>query len=315
MPFTTLFGPVPSRRFGRSLGIDLVPLKTCSLNCVFCQLGRTPQTTIDRKDYVPIAQVIADLTQWLETDNRADVLTLSGSGEPTLHAYFGQVLDWIQGHSSIPSLLLTNGSLFHLPEVRSDATKANMVKTSLCAWDQASFQRINRPHPDLTFDRFLHSQIRFRQEFSGQLILEVFLLQGMNDSPEQITALSNLAQQIQPDRIHLNTVERPPAESFARPVSTKFLHQVHTRFTPRAEIATVAQSQGFEGTETTEEAILDTLRRRPCTLLDLSSIYGLHQNEMAKYVSRLVHQGHIQWTDSPSEQPYLTVLESPGTDT
>jgi wyosine [tRNA(Phe)-imidazoG37] synthetase (radical SAM superfamily) len=308
----TLFGPVPSRRFGRSLGIDLVPLKTCTLDCVFCQLGRTPAKTLERKDYVPIDMVISQLQEWLAADNQADVLTLSGSGEPTLHAHFDRVLEFINSHSDIPSLLLTNATLLNLPEVRTAAAQAAMVKTSLCAWDHKSFQRINRPHPALDFSSFVQGQLEFRDEFQGQLILEVFLLKGVSDSPDQIQALADIARRITPDRIHLNTVERPPAESSAKPVSLETLEWARSLFTPTAELARSSAQAGKEQTGTDEAAILETIRRRPCTLSDLAAIYGLHQNEIAKYVTRLVNKGQVHWVHGGSDQPYVTSVDHQG---
>ncbi len=308
----TLFGPVPSRRFGRSLGIDLVPLKTCTLDCVFCQLGRTPTKTMERKDYVPIDMVISQLQEWLAAGNQADVLTLSGSGEPTLHAQFDRVLEFINSHSDIPSLLLTNATLLSLPPVRTAAAQASMVKTSLCAWDHKSFQRINRPHPDLDFSSFVQGQIEFRDEFKGRLILEVFLLKGVSDSPDQLQALADIARRIAPDRIHLNTVERPPAESSAKPVSLETLEWARTLFAPTAELPLSSAQAGKVQTGTDEAAILKTIRRRPCTLSDLAAIYGLHHNEVAKYVTRLVNKGQVHWVHGGSDQPYVTSVDHQG---
>ncbi len=307
-----LFGPVPSRRFGRSLGIDLVPFKTCTLDCVFCQLGRTPAKTMQRKDYVPVDSVLGELQTWLDGDNEADVLTLSGSGEPTLHAHFGRVLEYIGQNSSIPSLLLTNATLLNRPEVRQEAAQASMVKTSLCAWDQKSFARINRPHPDLDFTSFVQGQIQFREDFHGQLILEIFLLHGISDVQDQIQALAHIARRISPDRIHLNTVERPPAESSAQAVPMEILEQAKSLFSPTAELAVGREKNGYKQYEANEEAILQTIKRRPCTLSDLAAIFGLHQNEVSKYVTSLIHKGEAQWTHGGTDQPYVTSVEHEG---
>jgi wyosine [tRNA(Phe)-imidazoG37] synthetase (radical SAM superfamily) len=153
-----IFGPVPSRRLGRSLGVDLTPYKTCTQDCVFCQLGRTPNKTITRREYVPIGKVLDEIEEWLRRDGKADHITLSGSGEPTLHSCFGEVLGFVRNNSAIKAVLLTNGSLFHLPEVRREALKAHIVKVSLSAWDQASYGWVNRPHPDLDFKQLMTSQ-------------------------------------------------------------------------------------------------------------------------------------------------------------
>ncbi|MDY7035834.1 MAG: radical SAM protein, partial [Thermodesulfobacteriota bacterium] len=169
-----LFGPVPSRRFGRSLGVDLNPYKTCSLDCVFCQLGRTTKKTITRREYVPTESVLSELHEWLNEDGRADYITLSGSGEPTLHSRFGDVLQFIRSQSTIPAVLLTNGTMLNLQEVREAAACADVVKTSLSAWDQPSYIWMNRPYPQLRFDHLIEGQKAFRAQFNGQLWVEVF---------------------------------------------------------------------------------------------------------------------------------------------
>ena len=148
-----VFGPVPSRRFGRSLGVDLTPLKTCSFNCVFCQLGPTPRTTLERREYVPVQSVKNEILRWRDAGGTADYATLSGSGEPTLHSGFGEVLRFLKAELPCSAVLLTNGSLLHLPEVRAAAAEADVAKLSLSAWDDDSFRQINRPHPDLDFHR------------------------------------------------------------------------------------------------------------------------------------------------------------------
>jgi len=131
-----LFVPVPSRRFGRSLGVDLTPYKTCSPDFVFCQLGRASEKTITRQEYVPLEMVLFELEDWLKKDGRAQYITLSGSGEPTLHSRFGEVLEFINNKSTISTAVLTNGTMLHLPEVRHAAALANVVKVSLSAWNQ-----------------------------------------------------------------------------------------------------------------------------------------------------------------------------------
>lgn len=169
-----LFGPVPSRRLGRSLGVDLTPFKTCSLDCVFCQLGCTTHKTIQRSEYVPVADVQSDIEAWLQTGVKADYITFAGSGEPTLHSGLGEILGFIKEKTPIPTALLSNGTLFSNSEVRSAAQKADLVKLSLSAWDQASFEQVNRPHPDLKFKEVLEGYKVFRDEFKGRLWVEFF---------------------------------------------------------------------------------------------------------------------------------------------
>ena len=208
--YNYLFGPVPSRRFGRSLGVDLTPYKTCSLDCIFCQLGRTTEKTVERKEYVPTDIVLSELKDWLNKDGEADYITLSGSGEPTLHSRFGEVLEFIRSNSKIPAVLLSNGTMLNLPEVRDAAACANVVKCSLSAWNQVSCEWVNRPHPQLRFDHLIKGQKDFRAQFKGQLWIEVFLIAGTNSTPTNVRKIADLAKGIGPDRIHLNTAVRPP---------------------------------------------------------------------------------------------------------
>ena len=289
-----MFGPVPSRRFGRSLGVDLTPLKTCSFNCVFCQLGPTPGTTLERREYVPVQSVKDEIIHWRDAGGTADYATLSGSGEPTLHSGFGDVLRFLKAELPCPAVLLTNGSLFHLPEVRAAAAQTDIVKLSLSAWDDDSFRRVNRPHPDVDFHRSVAGMREFRQAFSGRLWLEVFLIAGLNDAPNQVERIAALAADIAPDKIHLNTAVRPPAESNVRPVMPDRLAKLAELFRPRAEGIADFSAHPGSGIAVNETAILDMLRRRPCTAQQLAEVFGMHLNEVAKYTGHLLRTGSIQ---------------------
>lgn len=299
-----VFGPVPSRRFGRSLGIDLTPHKTCCLDCVFCQLGRTGQKTLDRKNYVPTAEVVAEVRHWLRTDGKADYLTLSGSGEPTLHASFGEILSFLR-RQSIPSVLLTNGVLLRLPEVRASAALAHVVKVSLSAWDQKSFEWVNRPHGQLQFETIVDGLKRFRNGYDGQLWMEVFLLAGMNAMPGDVEEIARLCRQIQPDRIHLNTIVRPPAENFAAAVPLAQLEALAGLFEPPARIAADFGSRPSKTMAAGKTDILALLRRRPCTIKQIEAVFGLHINEVSKILGQLMQYDHIR-ADLKNREVYYT---------
>lgn len=234
--YKTIFGPVPSRRFGLSLGVDLVPFKTCSLNCVFCHLGQTTNKTITRKEYVPLKTVLSELEAWLKTDGRADYITLSGSGEPTLHSRFGKVLEFIKTNCGIPAVLLTNGTMLTLPEVREAASHADVVKVSLSVWNQDYFKWINRPHPELHFKQVVEGQKTFRTQYKGQLWMEVFLVDGMNSIQVDVQKIAALAKEIAPDRIQLNTAVRPPAEEFVTALSKDEMEELASLFHIKAEV-------------------------------------------------------------------------------
>ena len=298
--FKYLFGPVPSRRFGRSLGVDLNPYKTCSLDCVFCQLGRTTEKTVNRQEYVPTDVVISELKEWFKTNGKADYITLSGSGEPTLHSRFGEVLQFISKNSEIPSLLLTNGTMLNLPEARKAASFADIVKVSLSAWDQASYRWVNRPHPQLRFDKLLEGQKAFRAQFKGELWMEVFLVGGMNSMRDDVRKIAALAKQIDPDRIQLNTSVRPPAEDFAAALSREHMEELTNLFDPIAEVIAEFRAKHSEGVEANQETILSMLQRRPCTADQIADVFDMHLNEVSKYIGILMRsdQIHVERKDS-----------------
>lgn len=288
-----LFGPVPSRRLGRSLGVDMTPFKTCSLDCVFCQLGRTTNKTVQRAEYVPAAEVEAEIEGWLKEGGNADYMTLSGSGEPTLHTRFGELLQFARARTAIPTALLSNGTLFWQPEVRKAAQRADIVKVSLSAWDQNSFERINRPHPDLRFRQIVEGYRAFRNEFRGKFWLEVFLIPGMNSSRQEVKKIAALARAICPDEIHLNTAVRPPAEQSIVALPHSNMESLAGLFFPSAKVVAEFSSTISPNVIANEATILEMLRRRPCTAQQISRVFGMHLNEVSKHLGKLTRTGEI----------------------
>lgn len=300
-----LFGPVPSRRFGRSLGVDLTPFKTCTQDCIFCQLGRTTNKTIARKEYVPVSEVKAELGDWLRADGKADYITLSGSGEPTLHSRFGEVLDFIRSHCRIPAVLLTNGALLHLLDVREAACHADVVKVTLSAWDQASYEWVNRPHPDLDFKQLIEGQKAFRAMFGGELWMEVFLISGVNSSPSDVGRIAALAEDIRPDRIHLNTAVRPAAEDFVLPLDRERVQALAHLFHPTAEVIADFEPKKRIDMRAAEEEIYAMLRRRPCTASEIAATFGMHLNEVSKYLGDLIRKERVEVRRSDRDLYYV----------
>jgi wyosine [tRNA(Phe)-imidazoG37] synthetase (radical SAM superfamily) len=292
--YNHIFGPVPSRRLGRSLGIDLTPFKTCSIDCIFCQLGHTTNQTLDREEYVPFDEVCAEFADWVKSDGQADVVTLSGSGEPTLHSRFGDIMAFMRSQVDIPIVLLTNGSLLFLPEVRQAAAQADIVKISLSAWDQASYTQVTRPHPDLKFDQVLGGIQQFRQEFDGKIWLEVFALLGINSGEAPMSKIAGLARTVSPDRIQLNTAVRPPAEDYAVVVPKEILLERAQLFSPRAEVIAEFSAVHSNDIQANETTILAMLQRRPCTAEQISDVFGMHLNEVAKYTGKLLRTNQIK---------------------
>ena len=287
-----IFGPVPSRRLGRSLGVDLVPFKTCTYDCIYCQLGRTTNKTMQRKEWNPIDVVIEQLKKKL--DYKPDYITLSGSGEPTLCLQLEELISKIKNITNIPVAVLTNGSLLWLPEVRESIMKADLVVPSLDAGSDASFQYVNRPHQDISFDKMLKGLIKFRREYRGQYWLEVFLLGGVTTTDKEVRLLADCIGRIGPDRVQLNTVTRPPAESFAFPIPKEQLKNIASQLGDNVEI--IADYQQVHAQETfvaKRDDVLELLRRRPCSIEDIAQGLGIHRNEVVKYIEDLTSQGKI----------------------
>jgi wyosine [tRNA(Phe)-imidazoG37] synthetase (radical SAM superfamily) len=288
-----LFGPVPSRRFGRSLGIDLTPFKTCSLDCIFCQLGRTTRLTCEQEEFVSTQAVLRELAHWFAAGNTADFLTLSGSGEPTLHSGFGAIIRYLRQQTEIPVALLSNGTLFTRPSVREAALQANVVKLSLSGGDQETFRQINRPHPGLQIESMVEGYRAFRKAFRGRLVLEVFLVRGMNDTPEAVARIAALANTVEADDVHLNTAVRPPAESYALPLTRAEMEALTERFRPAATVIAEFSADRSSGVAANESTILAMLRRRPCTARQVAEVFGMHLNEVSKYIGKLSRTGRI----------------------
>lgn len=288
------YGPVPSRRLGMSLGVDIVPPKICTLDCVYCQLGRTTKSSITREDFVDIDAVLAEIKAKLETGLKADYITLGGSGEPTLNSRLGDLIDGIRKLTDIPVAVLTNGTLFYRQDVRSECAKADMVAPSLDAGDEATFEAVNRPNRDITIEKLVSGLEQFRKEYSGQIWLEVFLIAGVNTDAEQINLIKGLIERIRPDRVHLNTAVRPPAEPNVRAVPREVLDRIARQIGGGCEVIGEAPA-GLSDRHAvrTEADVVSVLKRRPCTIEDICAGLGITRHEAAKHVGRLLEAGIV----------------------
>ncbi len=307
-----VYGPVPSRRLGRSLGVDLVPYKSCTYDCIYCQLGRTTNKTTERKEWAPVSDIVSELEGKLET--RPDYITLSGSGEPTLHSRIGDIIEKIRQMTSIPVAVLTNGSLLWDGEVRRELASAHLVVPSLDAGDAAMFEAVNRPHPEISFENMLDGLISFRKEYSGQYWLEVFLLTGHTALGLEATKLAECAGRINPDRVQLNTATRPAAEDWAAAVPSERLKDFTEIFSPKAEVIAdfrdIHQEPLFRAGQ---EEIIHMLRRRPCTPNDIANGLPMHLNDVLKYLDELSAQGVLEQSRVAGKTYYsLRANQEPG---
>jgi len=290
-----VYGPVPSRRLTHSLGVDLVPFKTCTYDCIYCQLGRTTNKTLERKEWVPLDRVLTELKAKL--DRKPDYITLAGSGEPTLYSRIGELILKIKELTDIPVAVLTNGSLLWIPEVRGGLMPADLVVPSLDAGSRAVFRYVNRPHADIAFGTMVEGLAEFREEYTGQYWLEVFLLNGVTTVEAELNMLSHCLKVIEPDKVELNTATRPPAEDYVEPVPRARLEQIARYLGGKVEVIAAYPHEGtIESARSSLDDIVSLLRRRPCSLQDIASGLGLAPNEVAKQVDRLMSEHKVRTT-------------------
>jgi wyosine [tRNA(Phe)-imidazoG37] synthetase (radical SAM superfamily) len=261
-----VFGPVPSRRLGQSLGIDPIPQKTCNWNCVYCQLERSTPMINERREYNPVETILEEVILALENHSPCEIdwVTFVGSGEPTLHSRLGEMIRKVKAETSLPVAVITNGALLYLPEVRADLIAADAVMPTLDAGSADLYRRINRPWPELTFERLVNGLLAFRQEYSGKLWVEVMLVRGMNDTEEALGELATVLERIQPDQVHLSLPVRPPAESWVQPANEDGVLRAQAILGNVAQVLSPAQGEfDLGGCEDVGEAVLSIITRHP----------------------------------------------------
>lgn len=300
MRYKHLFGPVNSRRLGISLGVDLVPYKYCPLNCVYCEVHRTTHLIDVRQEFFPSEEIIAELDAFLADNPPLDYITFSGAGEPTLNSAIGTIIAHIRyRYPQYRLALLTNGILMHDERVRREVWDCSLVLPSLDAATQEAFERINRPVPGLLISDLIEGLCQFRREYMGQIWLEVFIIEGVNDSHTELDALIEAITRISPDRVQINSLDRPGTEDWVLPASAEVLEHVWRRFhaslSMPVEIIAKAHAMAAANPPDAEliSRVMQLLLRRPCTAEDLSISLGLHINEVSKLLRELSSQGHI----------------------
>jgi wyosine [tRNA(Phe)-imidazoG37] synthetase (radical SAM superfamily) len=293
-PSSTVYGPVPSRRLGFSLGIDLFPSKVCTFDCVYCQLGKGGRKTAERKAYVPERRVLADLKKALAKEQRLDHITFSGRGEPTLHAGIGRLIREIKKLTRVPVAVLTNASLLASKEVRDELRAADVVVPSLDAALPAVWKRVNRPLPSLDLERVIEGLEAFRKVFKGRIWLEVMLVKGVNDGPGNIEALKRAIARVKPDKVQLNTVTRPPAEKSAGALDPEELETVCRRLGGRAEaVVDFKDRKQTAAHRRLKEVLYGLIRRRPVTLEDMTAALGESREDVRRQLEALVQEKKV----------------------
>jgi wyosine [tRNA(Phe)-imidazoG37] synthetase (radical SAM superfamily) len=311
-----VFGPVPSRRLGQSLGIDPLPLKTCNWNCVYCQLGRSIPMTDERHEYFPREDIIAEVEQALVSHGPGEIdwVTLVGSGETTLYTGLGWLIRKLKALTHLPVAVITNGSLLSLPEIRADLLLADGVMPSLDAGNKELFRKINRPHPAFGFDSLVKGLIDFRKEYSGKLWIEVMLVRGLNDSEDSLKEIAEILKQIQPDEVHILQPDRPPAETWVQPPDKEGLLRARAILGDIAHVVHPASGNfTLNGDETVVEAIVGIITRHPMgenELVDTLKDYS--PSEVTETLMKLENSGKAQvverygtrfWSSLPAYYP------------
>lgn len=292
-PTSYTYGPVPSRRLGLSLGVDIVPAKICTLDCVYCQVGRTTQRSSERQDFMDIGPVLAELEGKLKGGLKADVITIGGSGEPTLHSRLGELIDGIRRLTKIRIAILTNGTLLYREDVRADCAKADVVIPTLDAADAAVFEAVHRPAPGITIEKLVSGIEQFRQEFRGEIWLEVFLVAGVNTDAGQIEKIKGLITRLRPDKVHLNTAVRPPAEPDVRAVPPETLAAIARQIGGNCEVIGTPPTGNERHEKHAEADVASVLQRRPCSVADICTGLAMDRNEVLKHLTSLQARGLV----------------------
>jgi wyosine [tRNA(Phe)-imidazoG37] synthetase (radical SAM superfamily) len=293
-----VFGPVASRRLGISLGVDIIPFKTCTLDCIYCECGRTTDLTVERQRFVEPRVILEEVKEAVTRNPHIEYITFSGSGEPTLNKDIGTMISGIKQITPIPIAILTNGTLLYKEVVRKEILQADLVLPSLDAATQDTFALINRPHNELAINTIINGLIDFRKTFKGEIWLEVFIAKDLNDSDRELAEIYRVIKEIRPHRVQLNSLDRPPAYEHVYPVDIDTLERIKEkwqdlpmpveiikRIRKREEIASFNRNL--------ENNMLNTIKRRPLTIDDLVTLTGKKRLELFKYLDVLEKEKKI----------------------
>jgi len=311
-----VFGPVPSRRLGQSLGIDPVPLKTCNWNCVYCQLGRSRPMVNERLDYFLLDDILAEAEKALAAHEPGEIdwVTFVGSGETTLHARIGGLIRDVKALTDLPVAVITNGALLYLPEVRAELSAVDAVLPSLDAGNAQLYRKINRPHPEATFERLLDGLIAFRDEYQGKLWVEVMLVKDLNDTEAALREIAAVLNRIQPDEVHIIQPTRPPVETWVQPPDEEGLLRARAIL---GDIATIVHpasgSFDLSGNEPLVDAVVGIITRHPMREEELiRSLIHWSPGDISTTLDELADSGQAQvvarygvrfWSASPANYP------------
>ena len=264
-----VFGPVPSRRLGRSLGVSPIIKKACNYSCIYCQLGRTDKMTNTRKPFFKVEDILNEFKEYLQDDDIFDVISIVGEGEPTLYSELGELIRGLKSLTDKPVAVITNSALMGDESVRKDLMEADIVLPSLDSYDEESWHKIDRPHGKLIYQEVLNGLVKFTKEFKGQIFMELMLMDGINDSNECLDKFKELFSKLDYDKLYINTPVRPPAEDYAI-VSSKERINYACELLGGISIDALASGGFFSEIEDDYEAILSIIARHPMNQYEIS---------------------------------------------
>ena len=295
-----VFGPVPSRRLGRSLGINNIPPKHCSYSCIYCQIGRTLKREVERRKFYEVNEIVKEVENVVKSGSKIDYITFVPDGEPTLDINLGLEISEVKKFG-IKVAVLTNGSLLYLEEVREDLKKADLVSVKVDSWDERSFKLVNRPHKSLSFKKVLSGIYEFSSEYRGVLITETMLIKGINDS--SFDKVSNIIQELSPKKAYIAIPIRPPAESWVKPASEEKVLEAYEVFKDKLGEGRVELLIGYEGADfglgkrSIEDELLSIISVHPMRMDYVEELVRKRGREPTLVVNNLLSKGKIEIID------------------
>ena len=297
-----IFGPVLSRRLGVSLGVDLVPHKTCTLDCIYCECGKTTDKTLKRAEYVSVELVKEELRDFLSSRPHLDFITFSGSGEPTLHSGIEEIAKFLKiEYPQYKTALLSNGTLFFMPELRKEVLEIDLLKVSMDAGSEENFIKINRPHGELNFLRIMDGLLSLKKEYNKKFLVEFFIVPGINESNDELLKLKKSFNIIKPDSIYLNTIDRPGTKKWIKPASLETLKRVKECFGKENIMQECYSRQHAAGpVKAYYKRLLTTIKRRPLTAGEISKMSGINLDDLLIELDSLIKKGEIVKREMPN---------------
>lgn len=302
-----IFGPVPSRRLGLSLGISPIPPKYCNYSCIYCQLGRTMHLTNKRETYFKLDAIIEEFKEYLKEEFEFDVVTIVGEGEPTLYSRLGELIAELKKLTDKPIAVITNGALLYKKDLREELMNSDIVLPSLDACDEAQFRKINRPFRTIEFEEVLDSLRAFSKVFKGQLWLETMLMKDINDDVDSLLKLKDILDTIQYDRLYINVPVRPPAERFVEEPSKENV-EMAVEILGGISIDQLASEGFYSEISDDYKAIKSIIKRHPMNQFEIGSfLNGRGCEDALSIFSRLEEDGEIDIVVYKNYQTYRMI--------